>query len=346
VRAFPTTSNASVQPKVRFTISAIREGIKKASRSDSCVILEEEFVLSEFSQIFQEYSSFNKTFSSDSTRIDQRNSLEMGNQDSTPSVPELGNQTTELPKMKRELMNPTFNDYEWPKNMYGYYKTDVPRIDSIFDQAGEIFDEFELYRIQIKLRLNKVHELAGTKQNSTPHVLDAIKIMLYAFSANAGGKISDVLRVEGNNSLQLEVKGQEKVRAETWELYDALNDLLKAFIEESNASSDLTLRISNLINELTSITKEDYIVKTAQALKMSSEKLQLIIEKNEQMFNSMHRMMYALNENSLKIGNEYMKFLSNLQKYVKEADLIGAKAAEMQVFEPKKIAELIRQGKL
>lgn len=270
----------------------------------------------------------------------------MGNQGSAPSLPDLGNSSTELPKMKRELMNPTYNDYEWPKNSYGYYKTDVPRIDSIFDQAGEIFDEFELYRIQIKIKLDRLHELAGTKQDSNPHILDAIKIMLWAFSANAGGKISNVLRVEGNTSLQLEINGRESVRAETWELYEALDALLKAFIEESAASADLTLRISNLITEISSITKEDYIVKTAQALKIPSEKLQLIIEKNEQMFNSMHRMMYALNENSLKIGNEYMKFLSNLQKYVKEADMIGAKAAEMQVLEPKKIAELVRQGKL
>jgi hypothetical protein len=270
----------------------------------------------------------------------------MGNQGSSPSIPDLRNTESELPFIKREFLNPVLNEYEWPKNFHGYYKTDVPRIDTIFDQAGEIFDEFEFHRIQIKCKLNRVHELAGTKPDTNFHILEAIKIMLWSFSANAGGKINDLVRLDGDSSLRLEINGREKVNPKTWELYEALNDLLKSFIDESNASAGLTLRISKLINEMSSITKGDYVMKTAQDLKMSPEKLQLMIEKNEQMFNAVHRMMYALNENSLKIGNEYMKFLSNMQKYLKEADTYGAKAAELKAFEPTQIAELYRNGQL
>jgi hypothetical protein len=271
----------------------------------------------------------------------------MGNNNTAPTeeIAEVQLQT-ELPKVQSELLNPLLTESDWPKNQYGYYITGVQKFDDIFEKAGEIFEEFESFRIQIKLKLERVHELAGTTKGANPNILDAIKVLLWSFSATAGGHIDNVLRLEGDSHLKLEVNKMEAVKQETWELYEALNDLLKSFIEESNAAADLTNKISNLITDLGTLTKEDYYIKAAQALQMDPEKLQSIIEKNEQMFFGVHRMMHALSENSLKIGNEYMKFLSNLHLYLKEADIGGSKAAEMQMFEPKKIAELHREGKI
>jgi len=229
------------------------------------------------------------------------------------------------------------NEIEWPRNEYGYLKTKIPAIDSLFERAGRLFDDFEMYRISIRQKLQKAHEIAGTDQLENPPILSPFRILLWTYSATFDGNLKKNFHLVTEPYFTFEIPKTEAVNNSTFELLKACDDVLKTFSEASNAVPILTQRAVEIYEEINDLNKPENLKLIGLEAGVAVNDFEWIVEKNSDMFTNFYNFMFTWNDIHLSMGQEFTNLITNINNYLKEADLVGKEALPKRIKEPKEM---------
>jgi len=245
--------------------------------------------------------------------------------------------------MGNENSNPYINEHKWPKNSLGFFITHSQEVDEIFQEAGDLFDDFEFLRLQIKHKLQKVHELAGTKKLKKPSILNPIKIFLWSIASISQGDVEKSVIKNPETALTFQLQEEFKVHTRTWLLFESLEDLLSSFKKARSESLKIASRVSEIFTKIEAIKDINYINSEAENYQISKTSLAAKIEKNHQTFNNMYKMMFASEEFCAEIKEDYFHFLDNIQRFINEANSMGPTLYKKKLTNPKHIFEFFNE---
>jgi len=207
----------------------------------------------------------------------------------------------------------------------------------LFERAGRLFDDFETYRISIRQKLQKAHEIAGTDQLKEPPILHPFKIMLWAYAAAAEGNLKKHFHLVTEPYFTFELPKIDNMNHNTLELFKVCDELLKTFSDASNAAPLITQRAFEIYEEINNANKPESLRIFAMEAEVAVKDIEWIIEKNSDMFANFYNFMFTWDDIHLMMGQEFSHMIENINSLVKEADVIGKEAFIKNVRDPKDI---------